>query len=142
MILVDANLLIYATMSGSQGHKAAKSWLDEKLNGRSQVGLSWPSLLAFLRIVSNPKIFEHPMPMKEALGQVAAWLSVPVVWVPVPTERHHELVASLLANETRSDLVMDAHQAALAIEHGLDLCSTDGDFERFSGLRWEKPLAP
>lgn len=142
MILVDANLLIYATMSGTPQHAAARSWLDEKLNGRFQVGLSWSSLLAFLRITSNPRLFEQPMALEDALHQVSAWLSVPVVWIPVPTERHYELVSSLLANETRSDLVTDAHQAALALEHGLVLCSTDGDFERFAGLRWENPLSP
>lgn len=112
MILVDANLLIYANERTTVPHERARAWLDDRLNGDAPVGLPWASLLAFVRIVTHPRMFERPCSVGEA------WTAA-----------------------TRSTLVSDAHVAALAIEHGLTLCSTDGDFARFSGLRWENPLA-
>lgn len=141
MILVDANLLVYAHVSSLPQHDAARPWLDQRLNGTAPVGLPWPSLLAFLRLVSNPRIFERPKAVTNAWGQVGAWLDCAPVWVPQPTDRHREVLGPLLTAADRANLVPDAHLAALAIEHGLTLCSTDGDFARFPGLRWENPLA-
>ncbi len=141
MILVDANLLIYAHHSGFPQHEAALRWLDDRLNGPAQVGLPWPSLLAFVRISVNPRVFERPTSMADAWSQVERWLAWDRVWVPAPSERHRFILGDLLAGVGASPrLVPDAHLAALAIEHGLTLCSTDGDFARFSGLRWENPL--
>jgi uncharacterized protein len=142
MILVDANLLVYAHVSSAPAHKAARAWLDGKLNGHAQVGLPWSSLLAFTRLVSNPRIFSRPLTVGAAWAQVQSWLSVSVVWIPSPSERHRDVLGALLAEiGSRPNLVPDAHLAALAIEHGLTLCSSDGDFARFAGLRWENPLA-
>lgn len=141
MILVDANLLVYAHVTSMAQHPAARSWLDARLNGPAQVGLPWPALLSFVRLVSNPRIFEHPQPISKAWAQVEEWLTCPVVWIPQPTERHREVLGSLLTDRlTRSNLVPDAHLAALAIEHGLTLCSTDRDFAGFPNLRWDDPL--
>lgn len=142
MILVDANLLIYAHVRDMPQHPAAHAWLDGVLNEGPRVGLAWPSLLAFVRLVSNPRIFDRPSPVADAWKQVEAWLSVPAVWTPLPTDRHRSLLGRLLTTPTglRSDLVPDAHLAALALEHGLTLCSADGDFSRFPQLRWENPL--
>jgi toxin-antitoxin system PIN domain toxin len=143
VILIDANLLVYAYVSSLPQHKAASAWLDERLNGAAPVGLPWPSLLAFVRLVSNPRIFERPKPVAAAWKQVEEWLDCPPVWVPQPTERHREILSSILKSQGgRANLVPDAHLAALAIEHGLILCSTDGDFARIPHLRWENPLAP
>jgi toxin-antitoxin system PIN domain toxin len=143
VILIDANLLVYAYVSSLPQHKAASAWLDERLNGAAPVGLPWPSLLASVRLVSNPRIFERPKPVAAAWKQVEEWLDCPPVWVPQPTERHREILSSILKSQGgRANLVPDAHLAALAIEHGLILCSTDGDFARFPHLRWENPLAP
>jgi hypothetical protein len=143
VILVDANLLIYASVERLPQHDAALAWLDAGLSGTGRVGLPWPSLLAYLRIVSNPRIFERPPSVGAAWGQVEAWLSCEPVWIPQPTERHAEVLGRLLESSVpRSNLVPDAHLAALALEHGLTLCSTDGDFARFPGLRWENPLSP
>jgi toxin-antitoxin system PIN domain toxin len=98
-------------------------------------------LLAFLRIVTNPRIFERPEPIAEAWDQVRAWLSCRNAWIPEPTERHAELLSTLFALPgVHANLVPDAHLAALALEHGLTLCSTDGDFGRFPSLRWLNPL--
>lgn len=142
MILVDANLLVYAHVRGQPHHERARDWLDEQINAAAPVGLPWPSLLAFLRLVTNPRVFERPERMADAWGQVRAWLECESVWIPQPGERHAELLGELLAHPgVEANLVPDAHLAALAIEHGLVLCSTDGDFARFAGLRWRNPVA-
>jgi toxin-antitoxin system PIN domain toxin len=141
MILVDANILIYATDSNSERHTVATGWLDAQLSGTTAVGLPWPSLLAFLRLATNPRIFPHPLKMSAAWRQVAAWLEAEPVWMPRPTEHHAETLETLLAEPgIHGNLVPDAHLAALAVEHGLTLCSTDGDFARFKNLRWINPL--
>jgi len=141
VILVDANLLIYAHVRTFAQHERAREWLDARLNGVAPVGFPWTSLLAFLRLTTNPRVFERPEPISEAWRQVLAWLAAERVWIPQPTERHREILGELLAAPgVHANLVQDAHLAALAIEHGLILCSTDGDFARFAGVRWENPL--
>lgn len=141
MILVDANLLVYAHVTAFSQHQSAREWLDGRLNGVAPVGLPWPSILAFLRIVTNPRIFERPETLEGAWRQVEEWLDCLSVWIPQPTGRHGEILKPLLIGQRlRANLIPDAHLAALAIEHGLILCSSDGDFARFSGLRWENPL--
>ena len=142
MILVDADLLVYAHVSSFQQHESARTWLDSELNGQSRVGLPWHSLLAFLRIVTNPRVFHQPEAMSDAWKQVEAWLDCELTWIPEATERHREVLGSLLAGSgMQANLVPDAHLASLAIEHGLILCSTDGDFGRFRNLRWQNPLS-
>jgi toxin-antitoxin system PIN domain toxin len=141
VILLDANLLVYAHVASSPAHEAARRWLDERLNGSAPVGFPWPTTLAFLRLVTNPRMFERPEPIGEAWRQVEEWLDRPVAWIPEPTEHHRDVLKALLGGHgIRGNLVPDAHLAALAIEHGLVLCSTDGDFARFAGLRWQNPL--
>jgi len=141
VILVDANLLVYAKMAGAREHEAARAWLDARLGGTIRVGLPWPSLLAFLRLVTNRRIFERPMALAAAWDQVEAWLAEPPAWIPQPTEAHREILGRLVADAGgRGMLVPDLHFAALALEHGLTVCSTDGDFARFRGVRWENPL--
>ena len=142
MILVDANLLVYAHVKALPQHEVGHAWLDERLNGTAPVGLPWASLLGFVRLVSNPRIFERPRSVAQAWRQAESWLDCATVWTPAATERHREVLRPLLgAAGMRANLVPDAHLAALAIEHGLVLCSSDGDFARFPGLRWENPMA-
>lgn len=143
MILVDANLLVYGANHSAPEHAAAREWLDLRLGGTARVGLPWPSLLAFVRLASNPLVVRQPVTVAGAWGQVRQWLDSPVAWVPLPTERHAEVFESLcVPSWMTSRLVPDAHLAALAIEHGLTVCSTDGDFARFPGVDWNNPLAP
>jgi uncharacterized protein len=143
LILIDANILIYARVSSLAQHQLTRDWLDRQLNEVPRVGLPWASLLAFLRVVTNPRVFERPETIADAWRQVTAWLAWDSVWVPEPTERHSDVLGELLALPgVHANLVPDAHLAALAMEHGLALCSTDGDFARFAGLRWLNPLAP
>lgn len=141
MILVDANLLIYAHVAEFPQHDPAREWLDRQLNTNRRVGLPWASLLAFVRLVSNPRLFERALSIEAAWRQVEAWLALPVVWIPQPTEKHQSVLGPMLRQiGDQANLVPDAHLAALAVEHGLMLCSTDGDFARFAGLDWKNPL--
>ena len=143
MILIDVNILVYASNVESDRHSAARDWLDGQLNGSTRVGLPWATLLAFLRVATNQRAFRAPLTMAIAWQQVSSWLSAETVWIPAPTERHAEVLGELLALPgVHGNLVPDAHLAALAIEHGLTLCSTDGDFARFPRLQWLNPLAP
>ena len=142
MILVDASLLLYAANRSAPEHEVARSWLDARLSGTARVGLPWPSLVAFVRLASNPLVLQRPVPAATAWAQAAEWLTSPAAWVPTPTEKHAAVFAALCEPAwMTSRLVPDAHLAALAIEHGLTLCSSDGDFARFKDLSWENPLA-
>jgi uncharacterized protein len=142
VILVDANILIYATDPRSERHDQAQSWLDAQLNGDTRVGMAWESLLAYMRIVTNPRVFERPQSVTVAWRHVEEWLDCENVWAPVPGPAHRSILAGLLAYLGGGPkLIPDAHLATLAIEHGLALCSADGDFARFKGLRWINPLA-
>lgn len=141
MILLDTNLLVYAHVDSFAEHDAARRWLDGRLNGPEQIGFPWASLIAFLRLVTNPRVFPRPESIAEAWHQVEEWLANDNAWIPQPTERHVEVIARQLSLPgIYGGLVHDAHLAALAIEHGLELCTTDGDFARFPGLRWKNPL--
>ncbi len=140
MILVDANVLIYASDSDSPHHAKALGWLEDKLNGSARVGLPWTCLLAYMRIVTNPRVMPRPATMTAARLQIRSWLECDAVWVPLPGERHADILDGLLAlTGIHGNLVMDAHLAALAIEHGLEICSADSDFVRFP-VRWINPL--
>jgi uncharacterized protein len=142
VILIDANILLYAKFDNFPQHAWARDWLDEQLNGSARVGLPWGSLLAFIRVATNTRLFSQPLTMASALQQVNAWLATEPAWIPQATERHAEVLAGLLRQpRVHYRLVPDAHLAALAIEHGLILCSNDRDFALFPGLRWEDPLA-
>jgi toxin-antitoxin system PIN domain toxin len=141
VILVDANLLVYAHVAEFDQHEAARTWLDGRLGGTAKVGLPWESLIAYLRLVTNPRVFPEPLSGSEAMRQVADWLSRPAAWSPHPTERHDTYLAELLAIDgVRGDLVPDAHLAAIALGHGLTVMSNDSDFARFPSVRWENPL--
>jgi toxin-antitoxin system PIN domain toxin len=116
--------------------------LDDRLNGRARLGLPWSSSLAFLRLVTNPRIFARPEPVESAWQQVEEWLECESVWIPEPSDRYREILAELIAQVSPTgNLIPDTHLAALAIDHGCGLASTDGDFGRFPGLRWENPIA-
>src|SRR5271165_271300 len=141
MILIDANILIYAVNSDSPLHRNAKAWLEATLSGPDTVGLSWTVLLAFLRLTTRPGIFEKPLSVKTAFDVVDAWLAQPSVVTVDPTAQHLRVVRDLLLPlGTGGNLTSDAHLAALAIDHGAELCSSDNDFARFGGLRWRNPL--
>lgn len=140
-MLLDANLLLYAVHENAEQHEPAAAWLTEQLNGSRRVGTPWSSLGAFLRIATHPRAFQRPLDPAAAWSCVADWLAAPVAWIPEPGPQHPRILGDLLVRHgARGNLVPDAMLAALAIEHGLTLYSTDSDFARFDGLRWEDPL--
>ena len=142
MILVDANLLLYAEDSLSEHHEAVRSWWDEQLSGREPVALCWPVLTAFVRIGTNARLHQRPLLLKEAIARVQSWLDQPCVRVIQPGEQHWPLLQQMLrSGNAVGNLVSDAHLAALAVEHNCVLHSTDADFSRFRGLKWRNPVA-
>ncbi|NGZ09798.1 MAG: type II toxin-antitoxin system VapC family toxin [Nitrospira sp. LK70] len=143
MILVDANLLLYAYHPRSEQHEASKAWLESTLSGTELVRFAWLTLWAFLRISTNPRAFEHPLTSTEAEAAVATWLSQPQVGIVEPGDRHWDILQGLMQKgQTVGPLVMDAVLAAIALEHGAILYTTDRDFSRFPGLKWTNPLIP
>jgi toxin-antitoxin system PIN domain toxin len=141
MILVDANLLLYAEDALSSQHALACEWWDAQLSGSAPVCLCWTVLGAFIRIGTNPRVFAHPLTLEQAIVRVESWLVQPCVRIISPAERHWTVFQQMLVKgQAVANLVTDAHLAALAVEHGCELCSTDRDFVRFPGLRWRNPL--
>ena len=141
MILLDANLLLYAHNTSSKEHQTTVSWLEEILAGPAPIALSWDTILAFLRVSTTARIFGEPLDLEMAKSVVSDWLSQPNVSIVGPTDRHWEIFSKLLPrSRLRGSLIMDAHLAALAIEHGATLCTNDRDFARFPGLKVEYPL--
>ncbi|MGC4032515.1 MAG: hypothetical protein QM754_12445 [Tepidisphaeraceae bacterium] len=142
MILVDVNVLLYARFISYRQHPAARDWLELQLAGPQSVGLPWESLNGFMRIATNPKLFETPMTVAEAWLQVKTWISAKTVWIPQAGPRHVEIMDRLIAGRPFSTkLVSDVHLAAIAIEHDLVVCSADADFGTLNGVRWHNPLA-
>lgn len=140
-MLVDANILLYATDTLSPHHEAAATWLKDALNGPTRIALPWESLNAYLRIATHPRAGDSPLDHATAWGDVEGWLARDNVWRPTPTPRHAEVYGDLAARyRVAGNLVPDAHLAALALEHGLAVVSADSDFARFKELRWIDPV--
>lgn len=142
MKLVDANVLIYAVDSRAENHAAAKGWLDAALSGghRETVLLPWISLLAFVRLVTHPAVYELPLTTDQALSVAEAWLGRPNVVTPEPDTAHARRMRTLLSATGRGgNLVNDAHLAAIALQYGATVVTFDRDFARFPELDWEAP---
>ena len=142
MKIIDLNLLLYAVNRDTLKHAAAKAWLEDTLSGDEPVGLPWIVLLGFLRIATNRRIFPKAMPAEQAIAVVDSWLAQPPVVPLSPGDDHWDVLRTLLIEAgTAGNLTSDLHLAALAIENGAELCSTDSDFARFRRLRWQNPIA-
>ena len=142
MILVDANLLIYAQNVDFPQHNRAVSWWDAQLSGGESTGLCWPVVSSYIRICTNARLFSRPLSADEAAECVERWLAQPNVAVLVPTSQHWTVFRRQMTSiNAQADLVMDARLAALALEYDCDLYSTDSDFARFAEVRWVNPLA-
>jgi toxin-antitoxin system PIN domain toxin len=140
--LPDVNLLLYGLDQTSPHHERARPWLEAILSGTEPVGFAWAVLLAFLRLSTRPQIFTNPLELEEAFEVIDGWLAQPCALLLHPTERHLAILRGLLEPlGAAGNLTSDAHLAALAIEHGGEVCSADTDFGRFRGLRWTNPLA-
>jgi hypothetical protein len=142
LILVDANILLYAEDSLSPHHQQAREWWDGRLSQGGPVCLCWTVLSAFIRIGTNPRVFKQPLSLEQALARVQSWLDQPCTRVVRPTEQHWTIFQQMLTDgQAVANLVTDAHLAALAIEYGCELASTDSDFARFPKLKWSNPLS-
>jgi uncharacterized protein len=142
MRLLDLNILIYAMDESSSRHQRAREWLDETLSGADTVAFAWNVLIGFVRLSTRAAVFALPLSVEESFDVVEGWLQQPCVTVVHPTDRHASVLRRLLTPlGAAGNLTTDAHLAALAVEHGAELCSTDVDFSRFSGVRWTDPLA-
>ena len=141
MIAIDANLLLYASDNSSAYHQASRRWLENLLSGGDTVGIAWAVIMAFLRVGTNPRIRRDAFSLQEAITIAAGWLERPIVTLLNPGERHWEILREIMTKgQVRGPLVTDAHLAALAIEHGCTLATTDRDFARFPGLNFFNPL--
>lgn len=141
MKLVDLNLLVYAVDEQSPRHSAARAWVERVFSGPETIALPWVVLLGFLRLTTRRSVFADPLSVDEAFAVVTGWLELPAVTVVQETPRHLAVLRELLAPlGAAGNLTTDAHLAALAVEHGAELCSCDADFSRFPGLRWTDPL--
>jgi toxin-antitoxin system PIN domain toxin len=141
MILVDANLLLYAEDSLSEHHQAARTWWDAQLSGAEPVCLCWPVVTAFIRIGTNVRLHRRPLTLGEAVERVQSWFDQPCVRIIYPGEQHWAIFQVMLRDgKAIGSLVSDAHLAAMAVEHNCILQSTDADFARFKGLKWNNPI--
>jgi toxin-antitoxin system PIN domain toxin len=141
LILPDLNLLIYSYDSGSPAHSAARAWWEACLTEDRPVFLPWAVALGFLRLTTNLRLSSRPLQMAAACEIVASWLAQPHLSIIHPGERHAEILFRLLSRiQAGSNVTTDAHLAALAIEHRLELHTTDKGFAGFPGLRWRNPL--
>ena len=141
-MLVDANILLYSTDRSSPRHEAARDWLESGLRGNRRMGLPWQSIGSFLRISTNPRVYENPITAAQAWSQVRHWLDAGPTWIPPATERTAAILGDLVVrHQVTANLVPDAMLAALAIGNGLTIISADTDFARFTEARWENPLA-
>lgn len=136
MVIVDANVLLYATNPGDRHHELSRAWLDEQLSTSEPLGFAWPVIVAFLRIATHPGVSARPMSSDEAGKRVSQWLGQPAATIVEPTSRHLSVLLGLIgATGTGGNAVPDAHLAALAVEHDAALASFDHSFQRFRGVR-------
>ena len=140
-MILDVNVLLYATHSSSPHHHDSAAWLEAALVGDRRVGIPWQTVGAFVRIATHARVMERPLTTAQAWAAVDSWFAVPVVWMPPATERTARILKSLmLDHHLGSSMTTDAQLAALAIEHGVAVVSADTDFARFPGLTWINPL--
>lgn len=141
MILVDANLLIYAVNRDAPLNRKARLWLESALSGAETVAFSWNVLLAFVRLTTRPGLFRNSLPVEVALDFAASWLDQSSATIVHPGPQHLRILRELIQPlGTGGNLTSDAHLAAIAIEHGAELYSADADFARFQGLKWRNPF--
>jgi len=142
VIVIDANILLYAYAADSDKHAKARAWVEEVFSGASPVGLPWQTVSAFMRIVTNPRLTGKRFTPAEVVEIVDEWVNQPNVRLLGPGDDHWNFLRQMMVDgQARGPLVTDAQLAALTIEYGGVLHTTDRDFSRFPGLRWKNPIA-
>ena len=141
MIVLDANILLYAYDSASSHHSKARAWVERVFSAAAPIGLPWQTVTAFLRIMTNPRLPGERFSTQEAVQVVDRWLEQPNIRLLAPGDDHWPLFRQMIVEgQASGPLITDAHLAALTIEYGGVLHTTDRDFARFPGLRWTNPL--
>ena len=142
MTILDANLLLYAYNADAPQQSVAARWLTELLESGEAIALPWVTVWAFIRIATNSRIWPNPLSAKQVFAIIEEWIGQPGVVVLQPGPRHTEILKRLIMEHSvTGPLVTDAVLAALALENGAFLASTDQDFRRFPDLRWTNPLS-
>jgi toxin-antitoxin system PIN domain toxin len=140
--MLDANVLLYAYNADAPQQRAAARWLAQLLDSSEPVALPWLTIWAFLRIGTNARLWVSPLSPHQAFAIIDEWIAQPGVAIVQPGPRHAEILKRLVTHyKVTGPLITDAVLAALAIEHGAALASTDQDFRRFPEVRWTDPLA-
>ncbi|MEI6622807.1 MAG: TA system VapC family ribonuclease toxin [Actinomycetes bacterium] len=140
-MLIDANVLLYAVDETCPEHVGASRWLESALSGPVRIAFPWQTIGAFLRIVTDPRVYAQPLTAPEAWSFVDDWLACSTAWIPPTGHNTARILRSLMIDTSvTGSLVTDAQLAAIAIEHGLAVCSADTDFARFPDCRWVNPL--
>lgn len=143
MIVPDINLLLYAFIDSFPEHQGARGWWEACLNGKQEIGIPAPVLFGFIRIATNRRVFDPPIPTSQSLQIVEGWLARPNVRLLQPGPRHLQIAFDLLRDlGTAANLTTDVQIASLAIEYQGEVHSADTDFARFPQLRWRNPLTP
>ncbi|HXG86721.1 MAG TPA: TA system VapC family ribonuclease toxin [Vicinamibacterales bacterium] len=143
MKIIDTNLLVYAYVPALEQHAAAKRWFEQTLTDDESVGLAWVSVLGFVRVVTNPRVFRIPLLLDRAVAVVDGWFQQQAVEIILPTPRHWSTLRDMLIQgQAGGAMTTDAHLAALAVEHGATIYTTDRDFLRFPGVKVFNPLQP
>jgi len=141
VIVLDANLLLYAYNSRAPNHAQARHWVEEVFSGTEAVGLPWQTVSAFLRIITNRQLIGERLSMEEAAAVVEEWAAMPVVHLLAPGVRHWAFFRRMLVEgKVSGPMTTDAQLAALTMENGGVLYTADRDFARFPGLKWVDPL--
>jgi uncharacterized protein len=142
VIILDANILLYAYDSASSHHAKARSWIERVFSESAPIGVPWQTAAAFLRIMTNPRLPGERFSLAEAVETVDRWLEQPNISLLAPGDDHWLLIRQMiLEGQAPGPLITDAQLAALTIEYGGVLYTTDRDFARFPGLRWKNPLS-
>jgi len=141
VIVLDANLLLYAYDSSAPNHRQAHAWIEQIFSGESIIGIPWQTVYAFLRIVTNPSLPGQRFTAGEAVEIVDQWLEQPNIHLLAPGEDHWRLLRQMIiSGQARGRTITDAQLAAITLEYGGELCTTDRDFARFPNLSWSNPL--
>lgn len=141
MIIPDVNMLLYAVISGFPQHARAHAWWEQAINSPARIGLTHPAVFGFLRIATNARVLESPLPVKDAIGYIQDWLGQPNVDLLAPGTQHLPTALGLLEEiGTAGNLTTDVQLAAYAIEHQGEIHSNDTDFARFPQVKWINPL--
>jgi toxin-antitoxin system PIN domain toxin len=142
MILIDVNVLLYAENAHARENPAAKAWWESTLAARTEIAFEWLTIVAFLRLTANPKIFPAPLSIDQALRRIDLWLQRDHIHIVAAGPRHWPIYSKLVRDGAlRGNSLNDAHLAAIAMENDWVLCSSDTGFAHYAGLRWFNPLS-